>query len=267
MKRTLAFLFVAVFGCAFFSQSFAQKGVFQVNMLAEPDGDVVFLHLEVNKKILSGWAAEEGKENEKIYLDGVIGKNGMGTMVVGDGGMRKEKFGCQLIGDSLLVLMDRDRTPYDRKRIIFEETNVTIEEWYEQFNESEEAVEAPPMDWEEVEEAEAVPEKADLPTTSVEFYEDSHNFGEIKEGEKVTHTFKFKNTGSNDLVIENVKPSCGCTTPNWSKDPIPPGEEGFVDVQFDSKGKSGMQKKSVTVVANISPKAKILTFSGEVINE
>lgn len=110
-------------------------------------------------------------------------------------------------------------------------------------------------------------EMPDLPATTVEFYEDTHNFGEIKEGEKVSHVFKFKNTGENDLVLQNVKPSCGCTTPDWSKDPVAPGEEGFVKVEFDSKAKNGMQKKSVTVVANTTPKAKILTFSGEVVSE
>jgi hypothetical protein len=112
---------------------------------------------------------------------------------------------------------------------------------------------------------EATPEEA-LPLTTVEFMEDSHNFGEIPEGEKVSHVFKFRNSGQNPLKVENVKPSCGCTTPDWSKDPIPPGEEGFVTVEFNSQGKTGAQKKSVTVLFNnTDPKNKILNFTGEVI--
>ena len=55
---------------------------------------------------------------------------------------------------------------------------------------------------------------SNMPATSVEFMEESHNFGEVPEGDKVSHTFKFKNTGSNPLRVSNVKPSCGCTTPD-----------------------------------------------------
>jgi hypothetical protein len=107
---------------------------------------------------------------------------------------------------------------------------------------------------------------SNLPLTTAEFTEDNHNFGEIPEGDKVSHTFKFKNTGSNPLKVENVKPSCGCTTPDWSREEIAPGAEGFVTVEFDSKGKNGVQKKSVTVTfANTDPKNKMLQFQGEVI--
>lgn len=107
---------------------------------------------------------------------------------------------------------------------------------------------------------------SNLPLTTAEFIEDNHNFGEIPEGDKVSHTFKFKNTGANPLKVENVKPSCGCTTPDWSREDIAPGAEGFVTVEFDSKGKTGVQKKSVTVTfANTDPKNKMLQFQGEVI--
>lgn len=107
---------------------------------------------------------------------------------------------------------------------------------------------------------------SNLPLTTVEFMEDNHNFGEIPEGDKVSHTFKFKNTGANPLKVENVKPSCGCTTPDWSREDVAPGAEGFVTVEFDSKSKQGVQKKSVTVTfANTDPKNKMLQFQGEVI--
>ncbi len=106
---------------------------------------------------------------------------------------------------------------------------------------------------------------SNMPLTSAEFTEESFNFGEVAEGDKVTHSFKFKNTGSNPLRVNNVKPSCGCTTPNWTKEDVAPGAEGFVTVEFDSKDKRGVQKKSVTVTfENTDPKNKILSFNCEV---
>jgi hypothetical protein len=104
----------------------------------------------------------------------------------------------------------------------------------------------------------------DLPVTTAAFTEENHDFGKIKEGEKVVYEYKFKNTGSNPLKISNVKPSCGCTTPDWTKEEIAPGGQGFVKVEFDSKGKAGFQKKSVTVTMNTEPKTKILNFQTEV---
>ena len=104
-----------------------------------------------------------------------------------------------------------------------------------------------------------------MPLTSAEFLEESFNFGEVAEGDKVVHTFKFKNTGSNPLRVNNVKASCGCTSPDWSKEDVAAGAEGFVTVEFDSKGKRGTQKKSVTVTfENTDPKNKILSFNCEV---
>ena len=105
----------------------------------------------------------------------------------------------------------------------------------------------------------------DLAPTKVEWMEDNHSFGEIKAGEIVEHTFKFKNIGDNPLAISSVKPSCGCTTPEYSKEPVKPGEDGFMKVVFDSKGKSGKTTKSVTVIMNTEPKAKTLKFSGNII--
>lgn len=103
------------------------------------------------------------------------------------------------------------------------------------------------------------------PLTTYTLDSETHDFGKITEGEKVTHVYKLKNTGENPLVISDVKPSCGCTSPNWTKDPIPPGQEGKVEVQFDSQGKSGTQSKTVTVMANTEPKVKVLKFTGEIV--
>ena len=106
-----------------------------------------------------------------------------------------------------------------------------------------------------------------LAMTEIEFFEDSYNFGEIKQGEKVMHTFRFKNNGSNPLKVENVKPACGCTATDYSKDMIAPGEEGFVEIEFNSKGKNGIQKKTVTVTTNTEPRNTILSFTGEIVTE
>lgn len=110
-----------------------------------------------------------------------------------------------------------------------------------------------------------IAETEPLPVFS--FTEEHFDFGRILEGEVVTHEFVFTNTGNADLIIENVKPSCGCTTPDWTKEPILPGEQGSIKVQFDSKGKSGMQKKSVTVTANTQPRTKVINFQGDVQTE
>ncbi len=91
------------------------------------------------------------------------------------------------------------------------------------------------------------------PVAAIQFEEGEHNFGQITAGDKVNHTFKFTNTGDNPLVISNAKGSCGCTVPNWPQEPIAPGETGEIYVEFNSAGKNGNQRKSVTVTANTDP--------------
>ncbi|MEM9545277.1 MAG: DUF1573 domain-containing protein, partial [Bacteroidota bacterium] len=96
--------------------------------------------------------------------------------------------------------------------------------------------------------------------------EDTYDFGEVPEGEKVVHTYKFKNTGKEPLVISNAKGSCGCTVPEWPREPIPVGGSGEIRVQFDSKGKGkvggGSQSKKVTITANTDPANTFLTIKG-----
>lgn len=104
--------------------------------------------------------------------------------------------------------------------------------------------------------------KEDLPL--IQFDEETHNFGKIREGEKVSYSFKFKNVGKSDLIITDAKGSCGCTVPNYPTKPIKPGEDGVVDVTFDSAGKSGKQNKTVTLLTNGEPSTKILTIMGEI---
>lgn len=103
-----------------------------------------------------------------------------------------------------------------------------------------------------------------VPRTSIEFDTLFHDFGRIEQGEKVTHYFTYKNTGDNPLIVTQVQPSCGCTVPDWTQDPVKPGEEGKVQVLFNSTGREGKQHKSVTVVANTNPPTINLEFTAEV---
>lgn len=93
----------------------------------------------------------------------------------------------------------------------------------------------------------------------------THDFGTINEGDPAEYTYTFKNTGSAPLIISEVKPSCGCTIPDYSKDPVNVGESGFVKVTFDSNNKKDKVNKTVTVTANTEPKQLQLTFSAMII--
>ena len=88
--------------------------------------------------------------------------------------------------------------------------------------------------------------------TEMVFTEEEFDFGTINQGDKVNHIFTFKNTGKNDLVISRAMGSCGCTVPEFPKEPIAPGKTGVMKVSFNSKGKSGNQHKTVSVYANVS---------------
>jgi hypothetical protein len=102
-------------------------------------------------------------------------------------------------------------------------------------------------------------------TPNIEMLETSYNFGEMLQGESVTHDFILKNTGEADLIISAAKGSCGCTVPEWPKTPIAKGEEATIKVTFNSAGKSGKQNKTVTLVTNAIPNTKVLTINGNVI--
>ncbi|MBK8955158.1 MAG: DUF1573 domain-containing protein [Saprospiraceae bacterium] len=106
------------------------------------------------------------------------------------------------------------------------------------------------------------------PTTTMEFAEMVHDWGELKEGEHMKYSFKFKNTGSEPLIISDAKGSCGCTVPDWPREPIAPGASGEIKVEFDSKGKGSddgqKQTKKVTVTANTNPPQTYLTITGVV---
>lgn len=98
----------------------------------------------------------------------------------------------------------------------------------------------------------------------IEFTEKVYDYGTVKAGEKVEHTFKFKNVGVAPLIIETAKSTCGCTVPQFPKEPIAPGETGEIAVKFDSKNKSGRQRKPVNITANTWPKLTTVHIDGTV---
>ncbi|MCU0339540.1 MAG: DUF1573 domain-containing protein [Spirosomaceae bacterium] len=99
------------------------------------------------------------------------------------------------------------------------------------------------------------------------FKEDIKNvdFGTLKEGDQVERLFHFTNKGDFPLIINNVTASCGCTIPEWPRDPIGPSEEGTIKVRFNSRGKQGPQFKSVMIYANTNPAVNEIQFKADVI--
>lgn len=96
------------------------------------------------------------------------------------------------------------------------------------------------------------------------FEEMEYDFGTINEGQVVEHLFNFTNNGQAPLVISNITASCGCTSPDWTKTPVQPGESGFVKVVFNSTAKSGSQAPTVTIQANTNPTVTRLRMKGSV---
>jgi Protein of unknown function (DUF1573) len=101
--------------------------------------------------------------------------------------------------------------------------------------------------------------------TSVHFDLLKYDFGTLHDGDVVHTTFSFKNTGKKDLVIQNCVGSCGCTVPSWPHEAIAPGASAKIAVDFNSSGKSGVQHKTVTVLANTDPPNTILEITSNVI--
>ena len=98
----------------------------------------------------------------------------------------------------------------------------------------------------------------------VKFEKETHDFGKIKAGDKVTYAFKFTNTGKSPLIIKDAVATCGCTKPEWPNTPIKPGEEGEIKVTFNSVGKMGLQDKQITITANTNPAQNMVHLIGEV---
>jgi hypothetical protein len=101
-------------------------------------------------------------------------------------------------------------------------------------------------------------DNTDAKEPKMTFSQSKWDFGTITEGERVEHTFKFVNDGKSDLLIGSATASCGCTIPSPPKEPIAPGEEGEIKVEFNSTGKSDMVTKDITILANTNPVKTIL---------
>lgn len=110
-----------------------------------------------------------------------------------------------------------------------------------------------------------IKEAQSKPLTTIAFSETDHNFGDIKKGEKVEHIYEVTNTGTNPLVISNVKPGCGCTVPDYTKEPILPGKKGKITLHFDSTNFDGAIYKTADVFVNVEKAPVKLTFSGNVL--
>jgi hypothetical protein len=100
---------------------------------------------------------------------------------------------------------------------------------------------------------------------AMKFDRDKHDFGKITQGDRVTTQFKFKNIGGSDLIISDARGSCGCTVPDYPKKPIAPGEEGVINVEFNSEGKRDKQEKTVTLTTNCEPNTVVLTIAAEIL--
>ena len=89
-------------------------------------------------------------------------------------------------------------------------------------------------------------------------------FAEVEEGAPAQHVFTFRNTGDAPLRLTAVRPSCGCTSPEWSRDPVAPGDSGSVTVVYDSKGRPGAFHKSILVKTDGEPASVTLHIRGQV---
>jgi len=93
-----------------------------------------------------------------------------------------------------------------------------------------------------------------------------YDFGTIIEGERVVCYFDYGNEGGEDLLITGVEATCGCTTPNWSRKPLEPGEKETLEIIFDASGRNGEQRKLITVTSNASNQVVRLTIRAKVNN-
>lgn len=111
---------------------------------------------------------------------------------------------------------------------------------------------------------EAAAPSSNEPSTSIALSESNFDFGKIKKGDKVEHVYEVTNTGKNPLVISEVKPGCGCTAPDFTKEPIMPGKKGKITLHFDSSNFDGNVQKYADVFANVEKAPIKLTFTANI---
>lgn len=99
----------------------------------------------------------------------------------------------------------------------------------------------------------------------ITFKKAEHDFGKIIQGEFVRYSYRYTNTGKADLIISKVSTSCGCTVPTYSKQPLAPGKSNMIEVIFDTRGKKGIQNKTVTILANSVPNKTVLRLKANIV--
>ncbi len=102
------------------------------------------------------------------------------------------------------------------------------------------------------------------PSTSIKFAAMEHDFGTIEQDSKNTQVFKFTNTGKEPLIISDAKGSCGCTVPNYPRNPIAPGETGEIEVVYSPGKQVNQQTKTVSITANTEPATTVLRIKANV---
>jgi hypothetical protein len=105
---------------------------------------------------------------------------------------------------------------------------------------------------------------AEMPRTTMQFYETKYSFGKQAEGKLLKHNFRFKNTGFHPLMIAKTDVTCGCTVSDYPEETIAPGADGEITVVFNTSGKSGFQKKSITVHANSLPESVSIAIEADI---
>jgi hypothetical protein len=114
--------------------------------------------------------------------------------------------------------------------------------------------------------ASQTPPQPDAATTlkpeNIAFTSDKYEFGTVSEGLAAEHVFTFTNTGKEPLIIQRVQPSCGCTTPDWTKEPIQPGQTGMIKASYGTQGRPGRFDKTMTVFSNAG--TRTISFGGTV---
>lgn len=103
------------------------------------------------------------------------------------------------------------------------------------------------------------------PMTTILWLDSAKNLGKVKEGEKIEISYRFKNTGSELLIINNIVVSCGCTVAEKPQEPIAPGKEGSIKATFDTKGRLGTNHKTMAVYTNTKEAVSTVAFEVEVL--
>jgi len=99
----------------------------------------------------------------------------------------------------------------------------------------------------------------------ISFDKNTYDFGDLVQGEQVTYTYKFRNTGKSMLIVSDAKATCGCTIPKWTKDPVAPGKTGEITITFNSAGKMGKQNKVILLFSNAFNQEEKIYLSANVI--